>query len=352
MKTSFVYFLIFLTIYGCHPNPGNPVFKDFKKTETLNSTTLTADSSVFINPEQLLINDSILYVVDPGFDKFVVAYDLKNKKVVNRIFSKGRGDGEFSDVLLFNDYDSSRVRLFDHQTQTIYEYSWNSILEGNYQKKSRLLLNGCLAFETIKVSDSLIFFTGIDLKNNCQYFSYNVNSNKTECIYEYPDYIFLEGMKNTEKGMAMQAGMVSSPDKKHILAYYSKCGVLDLFNLSDNGEIKSVASKIYFDKVEFTPASDENMTSAAVSRKSKLGFIAAYSSKRFVYVLYSNKTVEELTTSTKSGSHILCYNWNGTPINHYKLDTPIQSFCLQDNVMYGISINEETYLSEIVKFDL
>lgn len=207
MKTSFVFFLLFLTIYGCKPNPANPVFKDFKKAKTLNSTTLSADSSVFIYPSQLLVKDSLLYVVDRGFDKYVMAYDFKNKKVVKRIFSKGRGDGEFSDVLLFNDYDSSRVRLFDHQTQTIQEYSWDSILEGKYQNKSRLLLNGCLAFETIKANDSLIFFTGIDLKNNCQYFSYNVNSNKTECIYEYPDYIFLEGLKNTEKGMAMQAGM-------------------------------------------------------------------------------------------------------------------------------------------------
>lgn len=94
------------------------------------------------------------------------------------------------------------------------------------------------------------------------------------------------------------------------------------------------------------------MTSAAVSRKSKLGFIAAYSSKRFVYVLYSNKTIEDIMASTKCGSHILCYDWNGNPVKHYELDTPIQSFCLQDNVMYGISINEENYLSEIVKFEL
>ena len=350
MKIAAIYLFLLLILTACISNTYNPVFKDFKHSRTITSTTLINESNLLIYPQQILVKDSLLFIVDSGFDHFVLVYNYEKKKPVNRVLSIGRGDGEFTSVLLFNDFNQSSVRLFDAQMQTLFEYSWPGLINGKHTNKETIYCNASYPFRTLKLNDSLVFYTGMDLSGNCQYFMYSLNSKQEECINEFPDFESIRYLSSSEKGMALQAGLIASPNKQHIVAYYSSCGLLDFFKVSGS-IVEKVNTKLYFEG-DFTSASEENMHSTARSRESEMGFIGAYSTNDYVYVLYPDKTLEDVMNTTKGGRYILCYDWTGEPIMIYELDKPVESFCIRGNTMFGISTNTETYLSEIVLFEL
>ncbi len=49
---------------------------------------------------------------------------------------------------------------------------------------------------------------------------------------------------------------------------------------------------------------------------------------------------------------ILVFDFSGTPVIKYTLDTPIMSFCIdkEENTIYGVAMQEEGF--NVVKFDL
>jgi hypothetical protein len=326
------------------------VLNDFSLVKMLNSNILTNDSNLFLDPAQIFIKDSLLFIVDQGFDHFVLVYNHEKKEVVKRVLSAGRGDGELSGVLLFNDFGENSVRLYDAPLNTLYEYSWPGLSNGTYTSKKTINCNGSYPFRTIQINDSLIFYTGMDITGNCQYFIYNVNTSQEECIFEFPDYESIMHLSSPEKGMALQAGLIASPNRQYVLAYYSNFGLLDFFSI-DEGNVKELSTKLYYEG-DFTPISGETFNSTAVSDQTIMGFIAAYCTNNYVYVLYSDKTLEDLKNTIRSGAHLLCYDWEGNPVMLYELDSPIESFCIQDNIIYGIRTSTDTYRSEIVQFEL
>ena len=122
-KIVLVGFSAFLSL-ACNTVPvivGKMVVEtDFKEVQPLRGTV--CDLTIEGNPNHIYQVDSLLVVKDNNTDKSLFLYSEKDYKLVNNMFSRGRGPGEF--ILCWDlQCADSLVWLFDLQLGRISSYA-------------------------------------------------------------------------------------------------------------------------------------------------------------------------------------------------------------------------------------
>jgi len=88
----------------------------------------------------------------------------------------------------------------------------------------------------------------------------------------------------------------------------------------------------------------------AFLRDTKRGILEKCSTERYIYLLYSTKT---LADPVFSGDCLFVFDWNGRPIQRYKFDIPVESiYTNDDKTLYAIAEVGDSFQFQIVTFDL
>lgn len=85
-----------------------------------------------------------------------------------------------------------------------------------------------------------------------------------------------------------------------------------------------------------------------MSAENKMGFISAYATDRYVYLLYSDRTLKDYKEKAFMGNVIYQIDWDGNPVSKYETDLPLSQICVSnsDDMVYAIANREENLLVE------
>lgn len=175
---------------------------------------------------------------------------------------------------------------------------------------------------------------------------YNVKSKRMIEKYSYAKTLPKGALNN-------QAFFLNHPVKNLAAYFYYKSAIFGIITISDNDI--NVNEKIYWktDNEEILDGHERKIT----HKKDQFnGFISSTASDKYIYVLYSGKSLnvkslDELTEAYLS-KYVYVFDWKGNPVKKYELDQEVRSIAIDQNdaTLYAGSYkNNEPHL---IQFNL
>lgn len=104
---------------------------------------------------------------------------------------------------------------------------------------------------------------------------------------------------------------------------------------------------------KYAPSTGNNIY-AKIDSKNSEGYVDAYTTEKYIYLLYSgrvsrNSDLESIERSILS-NHILVFTWDGEPVVEYETDVDLKNFCVSDSddILYAIAYTPDPQLVSFV----
>lgn len=168
-----------------------------------------------------------------------------------------------------------------------------------------------------------------------------------------------DGISEAEGGqngkiMAYQ-GYILCSDSHSRVAYVSRAGeFLTIYSIDKEHNTEEIFRiERNLPKYEAAPGPG----SGVVHIGREFYYVDAYSTENYIYVLYSGKTMEEISSAAfmeaSLSNTIMVYDWSGEHLYDLKTDLDLLKICVSDNdkELYAISMNDE-YEFKLCQFEI
>lgn len=312
---------------------------DQTKTYSISSKTVPLKSElVFSSMFKMSYLNDLLFISeikDPDYEMKIV--DLKTGSVRN-FAKKGEGPDEikYQGSNFSIDVKKNNLYLIDGPTYLVYNAN------GIKDKKDTLISKFSVDVNEDRFMEST-YYNGyiIGGLHEKRFGLYNLDTKSMVKKVAYN--------KDLPKGaLNNQAFFLNHPNKNLVAYFYYKSAIFGIITLGNND--LEVKEKIYWktDNEEIVSSTQRKIE----HKKNQVnGFISAAASDRYIYVLYSGKslnvnTVEDLT-QTYLSKYIYVFDWKGNPVKRYELDQEVRSVAVdqKDSILYAATYkNNEPHL--------
>lgn len=291
--------------------------------------------------------DSSIIIYDDLTDSIFTLIDLGNDNSVFRFGRKGEGSNEFLQVFSFCNLNSdSLIGVYDIFKHTLSEMNLRQVKQG-------------IIHFPVVAKDSLMSidmrptkygtYLGLGFYEN-NMFSIMRERSGAKYFFEYPYQDNQEkAISNRLRGMAYQGTLCSNKSLDKFMYVVRSAPIFMLYSVRENGidEIYNWVGGYPVYQTEDTGIS----RSAPMSAENKQAFVSAYTTDKYIYMLYSGKSFKEAGLKSFSGNIIYQMTWDAKPVCKFELDVPIMNFCVSDsdNELYALADKGETLL---VKYSL
>lgn len=332
-----LFFIFTIIIFTSCNNKKFPIH-EFENVREIKSEGLLDEEFVFVGSNMLFMGkDSSLIFQNFNGDSLITKVNMKNKEI-SHFLPIGNGANEFVNInvtqaktdstLLFQDMNSAKI-------YTLNAISGEMSVHFNY--------NNHRCMNVLNMNNHYIS-TGLFKEGMFAIWNNNGFSNY---VYKYPEDNFGDD-KMLYKAMAYQGKIVVNNKLDRLLFCSSKFSYFELFQLV-NERLESI-KKEYRGKYKYDISNDENFVFAHPLEDNVEGFIDAYSTDEYIYMLYSGRSIEDPGISTHEqaclSNQILVYDWKGNLIIRYTTDVDLKHICVSDNgkTIYAIAYNPNPVL--------
>jgi hypothetical protein len=240
-----------------------------------------------------------------------------------RFGNKGQGPDDFLRPLSIQYINNQTVGTFDIMSKTYSEFTIpNENEELKIDKKIRfqaqltqIIKTACNQYIGLSFDEGMFLLadsTGMPINT----------------YFEYP-YQDENERRLTVRSNAYQGTLAVNPSKNKFV-YSSFQGEIIHFYTIENSGIKTVA-KIENEYPVYKKRSDGE-DGVMMGAEGKNGYIAAYATEKFVYAIFSGKTVlEQHGNANFEGKLLRIFDWNGVPVKEYELDVLCSYLCVSDD---------------------
>ena len=304
--------------------------KDFGEIVELNGASNPVDQIFKVSECEMIALDSILIVKNLNNQDMLMAFSLPDFTFLKSFGRYGRGPGEFQYPGLVKD-ESGEFICFIYERTNNHLYSLNKDFEirelpVNFKKGERASYNDK---QLHGISSKQFFYVE------------SIKMGKA---------IFVMDSENDTINTTLIKNLAFSDKHKNWAAYIGDFGVNGKKN-------RAVFAYKYFKRLIFLDL--ENKTSKTVifnvPTETKKGnavsmldpsnithYWGMSSNDKYVYVLYSGRTPIDVSKELKKYIYVEKFDWDGNPINKYKLDN-WGYFCVnqEENTIYLASTSDE-----------
>ena len=307
----------------------------FYKTQNVCLSEKVCDVNDIIQaPSDFNIIGKNFIFIEPKLDTMLSIYNIEYKNHT-KILTKGQGPNEMIDIQSIEiGQNDNEVSVYDVLTKKMFliDLSTKSIRKDSLFEQ----LKDSLDISCMSYHNSLSIYT-------------LVNNDKHFCLVNDSIYISFGDMNfapdinpKTLSNVILGYSKLSKQNQKIVWA--SMFGdIIEIFDYSDLRNIKLVKSIVLnIPDVDFM---------GSLLGSTNLGVMSLTYSDKFIYALYSGKTLNLLkqivsggeTYKLKIGQNILIFDWNGNPIKRINVDKDVFSICY-DNItdtLYCLGLDEQ-----------
>jgi WD40 repeat protein len=336
-----IYVNIFLAFVSCSSSRENDPLSAFKgKSIQLKSNFIDTDRPVLSGDRVFMITDSALAVTTIREDTLLTIVRIRDGKILRRMIRKGVGPGELTTVGFCPQTDKNQLFVHDPNQGIVLRLDMETIMN---VKSHQIEPFARIRSSFMCKVDSFFVVSGHTVKDH----RFQILGSKGNIITSYLHYQKpkeYQHLSDHQYSIGRAGDYTVHPDYQKFVFASSTDGHIQIFNFAPDS--------ISLDMDLFFYASLFSFEGRRVihDKNSKLGFAGADSDERFVYTLYSEKTIEDFFRNPGC-RHLLVFDWEGKPVKRFVLDIPLISFCLNaaGDKIYGIAFNPETV---IVQYDL
>ena len=301
--------------------------KDFGEIIELHGTSNPVDQIFKIRECEMIALDSILIVKNLNNQDMLMVFSLPDFTFLKSLGRFGRGPGEFQFPSLVKDESGESICfIYERTNNNLYSLTKDleiielpvNLEKGDFNDKQLhgISSNQFFYVESIKMGKAIF---GMDSEKDTLNTTLLKNLAFSDKHKNWAAYIGDFGV-NGKKNRAVFA-----------YKYFKRLIFLDL----ENGTSKTV----FFD----VPAETKKGDAVSMLDPSNITHYWGMSSNdKYVYVLYSGRTPIDVSKELKKYIYVEKFDWDGNPINKYKLDN-WGYFCVnqEENTIYLASTSDE-----------
>lgn len=313
--------------------------ESFETVQALAGTNLQFDEIV-MNPNRLLVCDSLLIMTNAGSEKLLDIFDLKSKKKIGERISVDQGPDEMIQAS-FVYKDEKTIVLFDMVQSTLFEFSLKDLVNDLNPAPLRKIKLDEKMLGGVGILDKHI--VGSTYNPDFLFVDFDRAGDKKGQLGKYPvsDIAFTDN----EKLRAYQFSFATNQADK-IAVCYNWADLIDIYD--DKGELyKRIAGPQHFTTL-FEEFHSGNVVSArSVQGKRRDAYFNPVSMGDEFFVLFSGKSMDEDNYNILS-DEIFVFSWEGTPKKILSLDQGVFAFTVDEKnkKIYGISNTPEYHIVE------
>lgn len=286
--------------------------------------------------------DSCVLLYDDLGDSLFTLIDMADSRRVYRFGERGQGPSEFLQVASVHRLPSGFC---------VYDYHRHRLVRIDIKKvKSGVNDFSVLMNDTIRSIDMLPTAYGTYV--GLGFYEKNMFSVLKDGVWsyfsEYPSQDETERkIPNALRGMAYQGTLCASPALDKLVYAVNFSPIFMIYTVGEDSLVKTHewigAYPIY------QPVEKNGSRSAPMSSRNRMGFISTYATDRYVYLLYSGKSLQEHREKALTGNVIYQLDWDGRPVARLELDVQLSQFCVTDadDRIYAVRNEEECTLIEL-----
>lgn len=312
---------------------------DFEVSE-LNGTDLEFDELI-MNPEQLLVRDSLLITINLRTEKFFHLFNLKTKHKIGESITVGQGPEDMLGPSFIPSSDS--IMVYDRSTSTVYHFTLDEFVNNpspNPVRKYKLDMPYFFS-ELAQLKGGLI---GMSYRPDAPCYVFDSEGKKSEDGFGfYPHGHF--SYSDLEIVDAFRGMVISNGDDRVVVCHF----FTDLIDIYD-GEgklLKRLHGPEHF-LTRFMEFNDGvRQGSRADPNYYRVAFYGPACFEDGFCVLYDGKFVNKPGHNMLS-KDLLVFTWDGKPLKHYKLNQGVSRISLDTKAhkIYGISSEPEYHIVE------
>jgi len=304
---------------------------------------LSRVGGIFLDGNSLVINND-------DEKTYMTIFNIKSKMFTNSFIKHGNGPKEmFSPPQSTQILAGNKLSYLDAQSQTLYQADYSQ--PDNVQIAQKLNLIKGANFTMGLIPMAYDYYIGIGFFEAGRYAVIDKKGKNVSYNFDYPKDDSQPGT-NAQKAMAFQGGLIANPNRTKFFFYGMTSEILEIMQLEKNGSLTKIKD-IHYDLAKYKPLGDgKNSVSSAIKKESKVAFISASATKKYIYLLYSGRTIESSFDLAFKSNTILVFDWEGRSVIKYNLDVDVNYIAVSedDKVIYAIA-NTATD-TNIIKFDL
>jgi hypothetical protein len=288
-------------------------------------------------PIEVYVNGtSDLFLTEKSQNYFAAM--IKNTNELIRFCPIGKGPNEFFPPLFFSrDKSLHSVSFFAPRVEKFYTFkiSINDSIRFNLEKVYSGFKN---SNRIVRIQDSL--FLSTTAYSSIMQNRYSVHNNSGELLYS--DIPFPEnnsqGIPNNLKSIAFQCRIASNPNNGLAVSACNFAGHFEILSV-DKFHITKIF-ELHTSDGNFDNLSEGKFLSIKPSRQSKIAYLCVDSTKDYIFLLYSGRTIEKYGKQAAfMGNIIFKFSWSGEPIEQITLDHDVLSFSIVNDNLFAIGLD-------------
>ncbi|MGN0053808.1 MAG: BF3164 family lipoprotein [Bacteroides sp.] len=327
---------------GKHASPENE-FKRYQSLVAIDSINL--ESVDILNPATIQYKNDFLVFSTLTGKKELQFLDLSTMCTITR-YVVGQGAGEMSAYVVLDGTPEKSFRFADYRKGLIYDLSLEALRNDT---TTRHTLYATLPIEKgdvpLRYYDSGRFIWGVGLLREGRFYRYDKQKQVTAYCGAYPSLPECEGLDPMHLGALFNRTLIAGDDR-HLVAAYS--GMLEFYEVTAEEDLRLIKEYRYF-----FPRFQSQQQGTPITFKSDdpFGCLEMTTDRQHVYLLYSADNLKDSGTRAFSSSDLYVYDWDGNPLQHYRLSHRLSALTVNGDIVYGLSRESipKVYLFKIPK---
>ena len=302
------------------------------------STLVLKDSIVLedrdiLNPHHIYYKDGFLIFNSIRGEREIQLLNLSTDEVTE-YHVIGQGRNEMANYHTVNTKDEKMYLFADNHTGKVYGVCLDS-LRLNPRKEYELLYSLPVAKGGLflRFMDLPKHVVGIGLLEDGRFGVFDKETDAFKGQMEYPGNETIQSLSYLHRGALFSRTLMASDasGKRMVVTAF---GLMDFYSISDDGDLSLLKSNHYH-----FPMFETGTNGAAVvfKKEDRAGITGMCVGKKYVYGLYSDRTMADYGEGAYNAPYLLVWDWNGNPVKAYKLPKPLYGFALDGTVLYGLS---------------
>lgn len=321
----------------------------FKTEKNIHNTVIELeDESQYSRVWKLYCFDNKLVAYDVDHSYLFSITDLNKKEIVTKFGKIGQGPDEIlGTVTSTSMFSKNAFSFFEPNKSVLYMVNFEDITSP--VQTEVLSVKGIDVIMTLTpLSSNLFIATGIFERG--RYLLLDKTAKVISYNFDYPTLPNEGTFTHAHKAMAFQGDLGVRPDGERFFSACEDNEVFEIIEITSQNELNMIF-KFHGELGDYKSDGDGiNSISAAISKFSKTKFIDSYCTQNYIYLLYSNRAIENKINNPYLADRVLVFDWDGKPVKILNLDAEVNSIAVDEIDQYLYAYCED--IEQIIRFDL
>lgn len=285
-------------------------------------------------PGKIMLLDSTIIIIDykplPGFP-YIQTYG-SDTKYIRSYGKQGQGPNEMLDPWkVFPDpVSKNKFWIYDVILHRVTKFSLDSTVTNKY-----ITLEGAMSYNPVLLENGLIISPGFGLTKG-RLAVYDTTGKMLKIIGEIPPGI-KENVPVPVHQVAYQSILKVKPDGSFLVLAVRYADMLELYR-TDGILVKRIHGPFNREPVYSVDILNGSPVMAIDTKNSIIGYIDIALTNKYIYALFSGRTIDEYHEKAAYGNYIHVFDWNGDILSIYKSDSDLLSIAVNsdESLLYAI----------------